>query len=277
MRRRPMWLVAGLMALGMVTAACGQDQPAVDGDGAPAFTTIEDGILTVGTDIPFPPFESREGGEEVGFEIDLMDEIGNRLGFDPETEVVYVDSDFDTIFSDLAAGQFDVVIAATTITPEREETVNFSDPYFLSQQALIVLSGSDIQSVDDLGDGHVVAVQDGTTGEAYAEENFAPNGVEVRAFPESPDVFVALEAEQVDAAFQDEGSSVAEVAARQTLEIAETVEVDEFYGIAVNPENSELLDAVNEALGEIIADGTYADFYSRYPDLPPGGDITVSA
>jgi ABC-type amino acid transport substrate-binding protein len=274
--RRTLALVAGLAALLLVAGACRQqEETPPEGEQtpeAPQFTTLEEGILTVGSDIPYPPFEFREEGELVGFDMDLINEIAGRL----ELETEIVDTDFDTIFSDLAAARFDVVIAASTITPEREEEVNFSEPYFNAQQSLAVNSGerSDIASTDDLGDGDVVAVQDGTTGEMWAEENLTGQGVEARAFPEGPDLYTALEAGQVDGAVNDEPSAIAEVSERPGLEIVQVIDTGEEYGIAVNPDNEELLEAVNQALAEIIEDGTYDEIYDRYPncDDEPGGD-----
>jgi ABC-type amino acid transport substrate-binding protein len=129
-----------------------------------------------------------------------------------------------------------------------------------------------IQSVDDLASGDVVGVQKGTTGESWAKENL-PEGVEIRSFPEGPDAYTALEAGQLDAVINDEPTALAEVSERPSLEVAEKIDTGEAYGIAVNPENKELLDAVNAALGEIIADGTYDKIYSKYGDLPPGGSV----
>lgn len=286
--RRWLGLLTTMAALVLVAGACrGQDQPAPPTDGetgteAPQFETIEEGVLTVGTDMPYPPFEYRENGELTGLDIDLMNEIANRLGVEAE----YVDTPFDTIFTDLAAGQFDAVISGATITPEREQEVNFSEGYFASLQALTVQEDTGIESIDDLGDGDVVAVQSGTTGEIWAEENLAPNGVQIRAFAEAPQTYDALEAGQVDGVIFDESSAVPETEARPGLVVADTVDTGEVYGIAVNPDNPELLDAINDALTSMIEDGTYDEIYDQYPDcseeaaencLVPGGRISEAA
>lgn len=276
-------LIAALVALLLVFAACGTDpdeeepsgsaSPAETSDGGEtAVTTNEEGLLTVGSDIPYPPFEYREGGKLIGLDIDLMDEIASRLGLKAE----YTDTSFDTIFTQLAAGRYDVVIAASTITPEREQQVNFSDPYYKSQQSLTINTneGGDIASLDDLAEGDVVGVQNGTTGKAYAEEN-VPEGVELRSFKQGPDTFTALEAGQVDAVVHDEPTALAEVANRPGLELVDTIDTGENFGIAVNPENEALLDAINETLAEIIEDGTYQEIYDKYEDLPPGGSVAA--
>jgi ABC-type amino acid transport substrate-binding protein len=284
------WKSLPLLAIGsallLLGAACREEATTGGGGGggggteAPQVTTLEEGILTIGTDLPYPPFEFREGGELTGFDVEIMEEIANRLGLEPE----WVDSPFDTIFTDLANGQFDVVISGATITPEREQEVNFSEPYFRSLQALVVLEDSGIQSFDDLGEGDSVSVQSGTTGESWAEENLAPNGVEIRAFPEYPPVYNALEAEQVDGVVYDESSAIPETFARPGTAVVDTVDTNEFYGIAVDPNNADLLDAVNEALTEMVEDGTYEEIYGNYPNcleeevaacMVPGGNLAA--
>ena len=295
MRKRWIAIVAVLTALALVTAACGDgEEEPTGGDttgttaeetgptgatatgptgetAAPEVTTLTEGILLVGSDIPYPPFEYREGGTEVGFDIDLAKEIASRLGL----EVEIVDTDFGTIFTQLSTGRFDVVIAASTITPEREEQVNFSDPYYNAQQSLTVQAGSDITTVEGLQPGTVIGVQKRTTGEAWAMEN-VPEGVEIRSFPEGPDGYTALEAGVVDGVINDEPVAIAQVASRQGLELVQVIPTGESYGIAVNPENEPLLAAVNAALQAIIDDGTYDTIYANYPDLPPGGNVAAA-
>ncbi len=273
-----------VLLLAFVPLACGGDDgeaddttPATDTAAAtdtgaaemPEFETIEEGALTVGSDIPFPPFEFREGGELTGFDVELVDEIATRLGL----ETNWTDTDFETIFTQLAAGRFDAVASATTITEEREQLINFSDPYYRAQQALIINSQEtpEIQSVDDIGEGHVVAVQRGTTGEAWARENLEPQGATIRSFPDAPDTYTALEAGNVTAVIFDEPSAAEEATQREALEVVDTIDTDEDYGIGVDPQNEELLEAVNAALQEMIDDGTYQEIYDKwFPEAPAG-------
>lgn len=234
--------------------------------------TIKAGVLTVGSDIPFEPFEYEDdAGELTGFDVDLIKEIASRL----ELEVEWIDADFEGIFTSLAAGQFDAVASATTITEERSRQVNFTDPYFVSQQALSINSERtpDIDSVDDLGSGHTVAVQAGTTGRDWATENLGPKGVEIREFPDAPDTYNALEAGVVTGVIFDEPSAISEAVSRPALRVVEIIDTGERYGFAVDPEKQALLDAMNRVLREIIDDGTYDTIFAKYSDLPPGGDI----
>jgi ABC-type amino acid transport substrate-binding protein len=125
-----------------------------------------EGTIVVGSDIAFAPFESIEDGEPVGFDIDLMDEIASRLGLETE----YQNTPFDTIFTQLAGGAFDAIISAITITDEREETIDFSDPYFAANQALAVTEDSEITGVADLTGDVVLAVQAEQGNAVLAEE-----------------------------------------------------------------------------------------------------------
>jgi polar amino acid transport system substrate-binding protein len=287
-RGKRLWFCALASAVLLTAAACREEATPSGGGGdggteAPQVTTLEEGILTVGTALPYAPFEYGPTDDLKGFDVEIMDEIASRIG---GLETEWVNTPFDTIFTDLAAAQFDVVISGATITPEREEQVNFAEPYFLSLQALVVHQDSDISSFDDMGEGDSVSVQSGTTGELWAEENLQPNGVEIRAFPEYPQVYNALEAEQVAGVVYDESSAIPETFNRPGLEVVDTVNTNEFYGIAVDPSNDELLDAINQALADMIEDGTYDQIYDSFPNceeeevktcMVPGGRITESA
>ncbi|MGH2730462.1 MAG: basic amino acid ABC transporter substrate-binding protein [Actinomycetota bacterium] len=274
-------LVAVLAALLLAAAACGEDDD--DGNGAdvtpgaeePAFETLREGVLKVGSCLDYRPFEFVKDGDEQGFDVDLTEEIASRLGL----EVEWVKANFDTIFTSLAADQFDMVAAASTITEERLEVVSFSDPYFNSRQALTVNSEErpDVSTIDDLGDGDTVGVQKGTTGKAFADENLAPNGVEIKVFDAAPDAFTDLDAGNVDGVINDEGSSIAEVEQRPGLEVVQAIDTDEHYGLPISQDNPELLAAVNDALADIIADGTYAQIFTEwFPDLPVPEEFTAS-
>lgn len=268
-----------ILALALGAAGCGGDdepeptQPAQT-NGAEqqeSFSTVEEGTLTVGSDIPFPPFEFREGGKLTGFDVELVEEMAKRLNLD----VKWVDTSFDTIFTQLAAGRYDAVASATTITEERAKQVAFTEPYYAAQQALTInpQETPDIQSVEDLSDGDTVAVQRGTTGETWAQENLADQGVQVRSFPEAPDTYTALEGGNVTGVIFDEPSAVSEASDREGLEVVQVIDTGERYGFPVDPQNEELLAALNRVLGEMKQDGTYTEIYNRYEDLGEGGNI----
>jgi ABC-type amino acid transport substrate-binding protein len=218
--------------------------------------------LSVGSDIPYPPFEQGKPGEYTGFDIELMEAIGEKIGRTPE----FQDTSFETIFRDVAQGKFEAVISAATITEEREKAVDFSNPYYLSEQAVLVKEGSDIKSLED-ADGKTVAAQQGTTGLELAKEKLG--GSEVRPYPEGPDAVNALKAGTVEAVIID--APVAQNAVEKSggVEIAEKVPTEEEYGIAVAQGETDLLDEINKGLEEVMDDGTYKKIYEKWFNLGP--------
>jgi polar amino acid transport system substrate-binding protein len=275
MRRIPLMLAVLLLALAIGVTACGGDDEDGNGNGgeqpaAEELETVQEGRLTVGSDIPFPPFEYREGGELTGFDVRLTEEMARRL----DLEVRWVDTSFDTIFTQLAAGRFDMVASATTITEERRRQVSFTEPYYVAQQSVTVNPERTpgVQSIGDLESGSVVAVQQGTTGETWAREN-VPEGVDVRSFPDAPETYTALEGGNVAAVVFDEPSAVSEIEEREGLEIVQTVDTGERYGFGVNPRNDTLLSELDRVLAEIKEDGAYERIYGEFEVLPEGGNI----
>ena len=236
----------------------------------PEFSTLEEGVLQVGSCLDYPPFETVRNGEEIGFDVELTEEIASRL----DLTVEWIRADFDTIFTAVAGGQFDMVAAASTITEEREQTVDFSEPYFNSRQALVVNTNEtpDLASTDDLQEGDVVGVQRGTTGAAWAKDNLEPNGIELQTFTSATDGLRALEGGGMTAFIADEPFVAEAIADLPSLEVVEGIDTDEKYGFAFSPENPELTDAANVVLAEIIADGTYQTIYEKWfpgAPLPP--------
>ena len=218
--------------------------------------------LTVGSDIPYPPFEQGKAPNYEGFDIELMEAIGEKIGRTPE----FQDTSFETIFRDVQQGKFEAVISAATITEEREQAVDFSNPYYLSEQAVLVKEGSDVKSLEDL-EGKTVAVQQGTTGQELAKKELG--GSEIRPFPEGPDAVNALKSGTVEGVIID--APVAQNAVEESggVEIAEKVPTEEQYGIAVAQGETELLEEINKGLEEVLNDGTYKKIYETWFKLEP--------
>jgi ABC-type amino acid transport substrate-binding protein len=213
--------------------------------------------LTVGSDIPYPPFEQGKSGDYTGFDIELMEAIGEKIGRSPE----FQDTSFETIFRDVAQGKFEAVISAATITEEREKEVAFSDPYYLSEQAILVKEGSDVGGIEDL-EGKTVAAQQGTTGLELGKEK--ANAGELRPYPEGPDAINALKAGTVEAVIIDQPVAQNAVEEEGGVEISESVPTEETYGIALAKDNTGLLKEINKGLGEVISDGTYKTIYEKW-------------
>ncbi len=246
-----------LLVLVLVLAACG------DGDGAAGdFDTVEPGVLTVCTDAPYPPFEFQaDDGTWTGFDLDLMREITSELDLELEVTV----QPFDGIWLAPAAGTCDLVASAMTITEDRAANALFSDGYFDADQSLLVreADASTYADLDSLA-GATIAVQTGTTGEAYAEEN-APEGSTLQSFDEPAAMFLALESSQVDAILQDFPVN-AERATQEPdkFELTATFPTGEQYGFATAPSNTELMDAINTTLADLRDNGTYDEIFDEY-------------
>jgi len=292
-KRTRVWLAALIAVFALIVGACASNEDegptaatggtaasgatgATGATGIPTFTTLEDGVLTVGSCLDYVPFEWVENGDQMGFDVDLTEAIAERLGLTVE----WVRSDFVGIFVQVAGGSFDMVAAASTITDDREEKVDFSDSYYNSLQSLTVNTDQtpDITSTDQLGDGDVVNVQKGTTGEIWATENLEPQGVELKAFTSATDMFRDLEAGNATGVINDYDASVGIIADLPSLEVVQQIDTDEHYGFPFSPSNAELREAWNLALAQVIADGTYAEIYGTYfnPDsLPPEFEPTA--
>lgn len=253
------YLAALCAASAMTLTACGDDggETTASGD---EVSLISPGTLTVCSDIPYAPFEMEEGGQYTGFDIDLMGEIAQGM----EVELQVKDLGFDGLQSGaaLAANQCDIVASAMTITEEREQNLDFTEPYYDSKQSLLVPTGSDIATIEDLA-GKTVGVQQGTTGEGYAREN-VPDAAEIVAYPSDAELYPAIQSGRVDAVLQDLPVNLGHVQDGD-FEIVEEYDTEEQYGFAVKEEGSEqLLEAVNEQLAELRDNGTYDELYDSY-------------
>jgi polar amino acid transport system substrate-binding protein len=249
-------------AVALVAAGCGSDDDTTGG-GTETSASTEGGEggggepLSVGSDIPYPPFEEGKPGNYTGFDVELVEAIAENIGRTAE----FQDTSFDTIFLDLAQGKFDVVASAATITEEREKTVDFSNPYYISEQAILVKEGSDVDSVEALS-GIKVGVQQGTTGQEFVDEQV--DATEVRPYPQGPDAVNAVKSGAVDAVVMDIPVAENAVAAGGGLEVSAAIPTDEEYGFAVDQGETELREEINQGLEEAIEDGTYAALYEKY-------------
>lgn len=264
-------MLGGLAAAAALTlSACagesgGEETTGGDatGDGATGLELVTEGTLTVCSDIPYPPFEVEDPDAPSGysgFDMDLMQEIANRL----ELTMVVQDVSFDALQSGavLAAGQCDLGASAMTITPERAENLDFSDPYYDSLQSLLVPADSGVTSLAEFTGS--LGVQQGTTGAAFAEEN-APEGVELIEYPSDGELWPALQGGTIQGILQDLPVNLEHANADPSYVIVEEFETDESYGFAfAKGEKPNLLAAVNEQLQAMRDDGTYDEIYNTY-------------
>jgi len=261
--------IALAVALAATVAACsdddgedvGTDDPSTTATAGADVELVDEGTLTVCSDTPYEPFEF-EGpdGEQTGYDIDILRAIAE----DNDLDLEVLDLPFDGILATLAAGDCDVVASAVTINPERAEQVDFSDPYFDADQSLLIRAEDEgaYASLDDLG-GQRIAVQAGTTGEAYANEN-APDGAEVVAFEDSDALFLAISSNDVAAVLQDFPVNAYRATQDPTLAVTETFPTGEQYGYAVEKDNDSLLSFINDGLAALRDDGRFDTIFAQY-------------
>ncbi|MBB6451129.1 glutamine transport system substrate-binding protein [Geomicrobium halophilum] len=226
---------------------------------------------TVATDNNFVPFAftDLDTDELTGFDIELMTAISEEAGFDVEFETV----DFAAALSGIQAGTYDAAINAMSITEERKETVDFSDPYYFDAGIIVaVADGNDeIQSLEDADEqGATVGTRQGSTSQEYLEDN--TDDVNIEAFPEITEAYQAVISGHVDAVLYDEPNVLyytEEQAQGQMVTVGDTLLADD-YGIGM-PQDHELLEPINEALDTLKEDGTYDDIYEEYFGERPEG------
>ena len=237
------------------------DAAAADTEGETAeageVTTVTEGILTMGTNAAFPPYEYYEGDTVVGIDAEIAQAIAEKLGLSLEI----VDMDFNSIITAVQSGKVDVGIAGMTVDPERLENVDFTDSYATGVQVVIVTEDSDIASVDDL-EGKLIGTQEGTTGWSYCSEDYGDDMV--IPYTNGATAVQALLDGKVDCVVIDQQPALSFVEANEGLKILETEYAVEDYAIAVSKDNTALRDAINTALNELIEDGTVQGILDKY-------------
>ena len=226
--------------------------------------TVEEGKLIMATNAQFPPYEFYEGETIVGIDAEIAKAIADKLGL----ELVIDDMEFDSIIEAVKGGKADMGLAGMTVTPERQESVNFTVSYATGVQVIIVAEDSAITSVDDLfaeGASHVIGVQRNTTGDLYSTWDLEDAGLAtIDRYSKGADAVQALKTGKVDCVIIDNEPAKAFVAEVEGLKILDTEYILEEYAGAMNKENAELFEAVNVALEELIADGTVQAIIDTY-------------
>jgi polar amino acid transport system substrate-binding protein len=259
MNRRALTAVFAVSTLGLALTACATDTEKTTTESG--VQVVNSGKLTVCTHLPYEPFQYNQGGEIVGFDVDLMDLAADDLGLEQEI----VNTPFETIETGqaMATGKCDIAAAGMTITEERDQVIDFSDPYFEATQALLVKKGAGYDSLESL-DGKTLGVQVATTGEQYANDN-APDGVEIKVFEDLALLLEAVKSGSIDAAINDNTVLVDYADKNPDTEMTAEFETGEQYGFGVaQGEDADLLDAVNKAFADAHEDGTYDKLFEKY-------------
>ncbi|MBM6775014.1 ABC transporter substrate-binding protein [Olsenella profusa] len=256
-------------ALAVTIAGCsggGQTSTPVSTDGGDdqaAYTLVEDGKLIVASDLANPPLDYVEEGstEAMGFEVDLMGAVCDKLGLTCE----YLPAmKFDSIIPLIQqGGRADVGVSNFTITDERREQIDFTDPYLDSNLGIVTRSDAQATSEDALNaEGMRIAVQSGSTGAAWAEEHL-PNA-EVVSLDDPVLSVTGVSAGQYDAAVADLPVMQYLANSYDNCQVAVEIPTGEQYGIVVSKDNPGLTEAINEALSELEQDGTISDLEVKW-------------
>ena len=273
-------ILTAILAVAMLLslAACSSKTPSTESDvpatetpetaapeaGEAAFTTVNEGKLTMGTNAAFPPYEFYEGSNIVGIDAEIAGAIADKLGL----ELVIEDMEFDAIITAVQTGKIDIGLAGMTVTDERKEAVNFTSSYATGVQVVIVAEDSPIASVDDLfaeGASHVIGVQRNTTGDLYTTWDLEDEGLAtIDRYSKGAEAVMALKTGKVDCVVIDNEPAKAFVAENDGLKILDTEYAVEEYAAAVSKNNEALLTAIDTALQELIADGTVAEIIAKY-------------
>ena len=277
--------LAATMSLGLLTACGGtgdsntpapnteppaaetpaEETPAATGE----FTTIEEGKLIMSTNATFPPYEMVADGDGVngsgyeGIDIEIAYALADKLGL----ELVIDDMDFDAALLAVQNNSADMMLAGLSYSEERDEVVDFSDPYATGVQVVIVKEGSDV-TLDNLGD-YMIGTQRGTTGYLYASDTPENGGYgedHVIGYDSGVTAVQELINGTIDAVIIDKQPAEAYVAANPDagLTILDGNWVEEDYCLAVDEGNTALLNALNTALNELKSDGTLDEIVAKY-------------
>lgn len=249
MKKMICMVLCAIMMLALL-AGCG-------GSGVSLSDVQKAGKLVIATSPDFPPFENLENGEPVGIEIDIMNLVAEKLG----VELVIEQMDFDSVIPGIQAGKYDAGVSGITITENRKKNVDFSDPYFLAAQAIVVMPDSAITCKADL-EGKKISVQTGTT----AEDFCMSEGYDVLAFAATNDAASALTSGKADAWVVDNEVAVA-LAADMGLVVLDEAMTTEPYAFAFPKGSDTLVAKINEIINQMVADGTIQGIFDKYEVL----------
>jgi polar amino acid transport system substrate-binding protein len=251
-----LFVIVGTLILGLGLAGCSKQAP--EGEGQAQEQPKE---LIAGSDTAFAPFEYQDEKtqEYVGFDMDLIEAIGQQMGYDIKVQGM----PFDGLIPGLEAGSIDLVISAMTITEERAKKVNFSQPYYQSGLTIVVRpDDTTINSFEDL-EGKKIAVQIGTTGSNTAK---TIKDAEIREFNTAPEAFMELKAGGVDAVINDKPVNdyyITQMGGKDGKTVGEPLTAED-YGIATAKKNTELAEMIDNAIDELRSNGEYDKIYEKW-------------
>ncbi|MGV9555824.1 transporter substrate-binding domain-containing protein [Streptomyces sp. NPDC003522] len=263
--RRTRVLAATTAAAGlMLVAACTSSDDGGSGSktAAGGVELVKAGQLTTCTHLPYPPFQSEIDGKVQGFDVSLIDLVAKDLG----VEQAILDTPFENFKTGafLNSGECDLAAAGMTITEERKKNVDFSDPYFDATQAVLVAKDAGVDSLADIKSKNVkLGAQAQTTGEDYVTKQ----GFDPVSFESSDAVLNGLRTGQVKAVVIDYPvvqGWLKDKATADAFEVVDNLNTGEQYGFTVKKGNTKLAEAINKAIADAKADGTYKKLYEQW-------------
>ena len=235
----------------------------------------DENVLIMATNATFPPYEFKEGDEFMGIDVEIAQAIAEKLGM----KLVIKDIEFGSIVTGVKTGKYDMGMAGMTVTEERLKEVNFSTSYAKGIQSVIVKEDSTYQDINDffnldeegnwvsVKEGITIGVQQDTTGDIYASdtvENWGFGDENVKRYNTGAEAVLALSTGKVSAVIIDNEPAKSYVETTEGLRILDSVYAEEDYAICIAKENTELLEKINKALEELIADGTVDRIIKKY-------------
>lgn len=242
-----------ILILGLATIAIGADNSLEK--------VKKDGFFIVGLDDTFPPMGYKdEKGELVGFDIDLAKEAAKRLG----VEARFKGCEWDGIIFELKGKKIDMVWNGMTITPEREKQIAFSKPYYKGGQFIFSPKATPYMKVSDL-EGKTIGIQLGSSGAVAVEKNpIASKFKELRKYANNMEVLADLEAGRLDAAVMDIFVGGFYNLKKNTLVISDENFAEEWEGVGFRQEDVALREAIDKAIDDMKADGTFASIEEKW-------------
>ncbi|MFC0180752.1 lysine/arginine/ornithine ABC transporter substrate-binding protein [Thorsellia kenyensis] len=228
--------------------------------------------ITIATDPTYAPFSYKTSDNKfAGFDVDLGNEICKRVGI----ECKWIESDFDALIPSLQAKKSDAVISSLSVTEQRLKEIDFSEKLYAANSRLVAEKGSDILPTIASLKGKTVGVLQGSTQEAYASDVWKPEGIEVISYQNQDLVYDDIIAGRLDAIFQDEAAAsfgFLKLDMGSSFEFAGPAVADiKYFGVGtamgLRKGQDELKLAVNKAISDMVADGTYDKLASQYFDF----------
>jgi len=247
MKKRCFWIVVGLLAFALLTTSA-------------AYAEKE---YINGIDANFPPFAYVDkSGKPSGFDVDSVDWIAKKMGF----KVKHQPMDWDGIIPNLVAKKIDLIASGMSITPEREQKVNFTTPYWEIKQVFVAKKDSGLTVEEAMKGGKSLGVQRGTTESEWLKDRIGKDGVnfQLRYYDSAPLAIEDVLNGRIDAAAMDDAPAQ-DAAGKKPIKIIGTFGMkDEKFGYAVRKEDEELLKTLNEGLKQLMADPYWEELLKKY-------------